>query len=143
MRHREDALAPARAGGDARAAGGEAQTAGGVGGGQARNVRQNHCRNGCQRDAHPDQAPVHGQIQRADGETSGVTGQDSDHGLRDGNAQPSAHAAEQKAFGEQHAAERAWAGSERCADGKFAFATHRARKNQVGNVAAGNDEDQP
>ncbi len=53
-----------------------------------------------------------------------------------------ARAAEQQAFGQQRAAQRAGAGAQRRADGQFAFAADGARENQVGDVGAGDDEDQ-
>ena len=58
------------------------------------------------------------------------------------DAERRAGAAEQQAFGEQRAAQRAGAGAERGTDGEFVFAPDRARENQIGDVRAGDDEDQ-
>ncbi len=54
-----------------------------------------------------------------------------------------ARAAEQQAFREQDTAQRGGAGAERGADRQFAFTANGARQNQIGDVGAGDDEDQP
>ena len=78
----------------------------------------------------------------ANGETRRVASQDRDQRLRDEHAERCAGAAEQKAFGQQHAAQRSSACAERRADREFAFAANRARENQVRNIGAGDDEDE-
>ena len=138
----EDPLAAARAAGDPYAAARQAKTTGRIGRRQARDERQNHRRDDGQRRSHPEHAGIDRQIERADGEARGVAGQDGHHWLRADYAESSAGAAKQKAFGQQHAAQRACAGAERRADGQLAFAANRPRENQVGDVGTRDDEDQ-
>ncbi len=114
-----------------------------VGRWQARNERQQHRRHDRQHRADPEQAGIHRQIERADGEARGVAGQDGDHRPRDQHAERRAGAAQQQAFRQQRAAQRAGTGAERGADRQFAFAADRPRQNQVGDVRARDDEDQP
>src|SRR6202007_2557241 len=52
-----------------------------------------------------------------------------------------ASAAQDKAFGQQHATQRPRAGPEGRANRKFTFAADSARENQVGHIAASDDED--
>jgi hypothetical protein len=52
-------------------------------------------------------------------------------------------AAEQKALGQQHAAQHAPACAQRHADRQLAFAANRPCQNQVGNIGTRDDEDQP
>ena len=58
------------------------------------------------------------------------------------DAEDRAGAAQQQAFGEQRAPQRAGARAERRANRQLAFAPHRARENQIRDVRAGDDEDQ-
>ena len=58
-------------------------------------------------------------------------------GPRQQHAEHRAGAAEHEALGEQRPAQRAGARAERRAHGQLAFAPHRARQDQVGDVRAG------
>src|SRR5258706_13640580 len=92
--------------------------------------------------SHPKQAGIDRQIQRAARETRGIPSQDSDQRLRAHHAECGSSAAEQKAFRQQHPAQRASACAERGAGREFTLAANRPRENQVGNVRASNDEDE-
>ena len=75
-----------------------------VGRRQARDKRQNHRGDDSQRCSHPEQAGIDRQIERAHREARGVAGQDSHQRLRAHYADRGPSAAEQQAFGQQHAA---------------------------------------
>ena len=49
---------------------------------------------------------------------------------------------DEKSFGEEGAAKRGVRGAESGADGEFAFAADAAGEDQIGDVGAGDDEDQ-
>ena len=70
----------------------------------------------------------------------GVAADDVDEGPRQHHAEHGAGAAEHQALGEQRAPERAGAGAERRTHGQLAFAAHRARQDQIGDVRARNHE---
>jgi hypothetical protein len=92
--------------------------------------------------SNPKQARIDSEIERSSGEARGVAGQESRHRLGAQYTERGASTAKQKAFGQQHAAQRASACAESHADRQFAFAPNRPRQNQVGDIAAGDDEDQ-
>ena len=66
---------------------------------------------------------------------------DGDERPRQQHAEHRAGAAEHEALGEQRPPQRAVAGAERGAHRQLAFATNRARQDQVGDVRARDDED--
>ena len=121
----------------------EAESAGRLGGRQARHERQQHRRHQRQPDADPQQAGVDRQVERADREARRVARQQRHHRPRDRDAEDRAGAAQQQALGQQRAAQRAGARAERRANRQLAFAPHRSRQDQVGDVRARDDEDEP
>ena len=142
LRHREQTQAAVRARRDPHAAVRQAESVRRVRGRQTRNERQQDRRGQGQADAHPQQARIDGEIQRAHREARGIPRQNRHHRPRDDDAEDRARAAEQQALGEQRPAQRAGARAERRADGQLAFAAHRARQDQVRHVRARDDEDQ-
>ena len=111
-------------------------------GGQARDKGQNHCGDNGERPAHPEQAGIDGKIERANRETRRVTSENLNHPLRAPHAERRTGPAEQKAFGQQHAAERASARAECGADRQLAFAANGARQDVVRDIGTRDDEDQ-
>src|SRR5216684_218811 len=93
------------------------------------------------RRSHPEQAGINRQIERADREARGVAGQDSHQRLRAPYTDGGPSAAEQKAFCQEHAAQRACACAERRTGCQFAFTANGPRENQVGHIGARDDED--
>src|SRR5437899_4118440 len=81
-------------------------------------------------------APTHSR------EAGGVASQDSHHRLRAHYTDRGASPAEQKAFGQQHASQRASACAERHADRQLTFTANRPCQNQVGDITTRDDEDQ-
>jgi hypothetical protein len=94
---------------------------------QARDKGQNHRCDGGERHAHPQQAGIDGKIEGPNRETRRVTRENINHPLRAQHAERRASAAEQKAFGKQHAAERTSACSECGTDCQLSFTTNGAR----------------
>ena len=131
-----------RAAGDAQAAARQPQAGRRAGDRQARHERQQHRRGERQAAADPQQAGVDRQVERAHREARGVLRQHRHHRPRAQHAEHGAGAAEQQAFRQQRAAQRAPARAERGANRQLAFAPHRARQDQVGDVRARDDEDQ-
>ena len=82
------------------------------------------------------------EIERAHREARRIAREHRHHRPRDQHAEQRAGAAQQQAFGEQRPPQRAGARAERGANRQLAFAAHRARENQVGDVRARDDEDQ-
>ena len=91
----------------------------------------------------PEHAGVDRQIERPDRESGGIASQDGHHRPRAQYAECRADAAEQQAFGQQCTTQRAGACAQRRTDGQLAFAPNGPRENQVGDVRARDDEDQP
>ena len=143
LRDGEDAQAAAGAAGNAQAAVREADSIRAAGRRQARNKRQEHRGENGQNRADPEHAGINGEIERANRKARGVARQDGNHRTRAQHAEQRASAAEQETFGEKRAAQRTGACAERGAHGEFVFAANGARQNQVGDVRAGDDEDEP
>ena len=118
------------------------EAGGRIGGRQPRNERQQHRRNQRQADADPQQRAVDAEIERAHREARRIARDHRQHRPRDQHAEQRAGAAQQHAFGEQRAPQRAGARAKRRANRQLAFAAHRAREDQVGDVRARDDEDQ-
>ena len=96
-----------------------------------------------QGDAEPDERGVEREAVGADGEARGVVAEDGDHGRGEEQRGDDAASAEDEAFGEERAAQGCGAGAECGADGEFGFAADGAGEDQVGDVGAGDDEQQP
>jgi hypothetical protein len=109
---------------------------------QPRHVGQQHRRDDREQRADPQQTGVDRQIERAHREARGVAREDGDHRPRAQHSQQRAGAAQQQALGQQRPSQRTGARAERGPDRQLAFATHRAREDQVGDVRAGDDEDE-
>ena len=142
LRDREDAQAAAGTAGDAQAGVGKPDAVGRIRRGKTRHIRQQDSGNDGEYGADPEQARIHGEIHGANGESRGVARQNGDDGPRAENAEQRAGPAEQQAFGEQSPAQGAGARSESGADGQFAFTANAAGQNEIGNIGAGDDEDQ-
>ena len=113
------------------------------GGRQTRNEREQNRGDDRQDRADPEHAGVDGEVERADGEARSVAREDCrPSGCATDNAEQRSGAAQQQAFREQRAAQRAGGGAERGANREFAFAADAARQNQIGDVGARNHEDQ-
>ena len=139
----KSAQPPVRAGRDAHAAARHAESARRLGGRQARHERQQDRRRQREPDADPQQAGIDRQLERADGEARGVAREQGHHRPRQQDAEDRAGAAQQQALGQQRATQRGGARSERRANRQLAFASHRPRQDQVGDVRARDDEDEP
>ena len=142
LRHGEEAQAPVGTGGDAEAAAGKSEAVCGVGRGQARDKREEHGGGHRQTHAHPQQAGVHGQIERAHGKTRRVARQNIHHRPRQRDAEHGASSAQQQALRQQRPSQRGPAGAQRGADGQFALPAHRARQDQVRHIRTRDDEDE-
>ena len=116
----------------------------------ARRFRRRQSRHKCEQrrcdqreaDANPEHARIDGDIERTHGEPRGVLRQHRDHRARHEHAEHCTGSAEQQALGEQRAAKRARPCTECGADGKLAFAPHRASQDQIRDVRARDDEDE-
>jgi hypothetical protein len=93
-----------------------------------------------QRDADPEEARVGGHFERTHREARRVARDDSHERVRQHHTQHSACAAKHQALGQQRPPERAGARAKRSANRQFAFAAHRARKDQIRDVRARDDE---
>ena len=123
-------------------AGREPEAARGLGRRQPRHEGEDDRRRERQAHADPQQARVHGQVERTHRKAGRIARQDSHHRPGDGNAEDGTRAAEQQALGEERAPQRAGARAERRADRQLAFAPHRPREDQVRDVRARDDEHQ-
>jgi len=97
-----------------------------------------------ERRSHPEQTVVAVNARRARTREKArcVAGQDGDHRLRAHyTPSSSASAAEQKTFGEQHAAQRTFACAERRTDSQLSLHGEPSGENQVGDVGARDDEE--
>ncbi len=101
LRHGEHPLPAAGAAGDPHAAAREIESMRPIGRRQARDKRQEHRRDDCQRRSHPQHAGIDCQIERADRKAGRVARQDGHHRPRAQHAQRRARAAQQEAFGQQ------------------------------------------
>ena len=137
-----DAQAAVGAGGDAHAAGRQAEAIRRVGGRQPRHEGEQHRGDQGEADTDPQQRRIDREIERAHRVARGVARQHRHHGPGDQHAEDRAGAAQQQALGQQRAAQRRPAGAERGANRQLAFAAHRSREDQVGDVRARDDEDQ-
>ena len=114
-----------------------------VGRGQTRDEGQQDGGDDRESGADPEHAGVDGEIERANGEARGVARQDGNHRTGDENAERGSGNAEDQALRKQSAAQGAGAGAESGANAELAFAADGAGENEIGDVGAGDDEDEP
>ena len=138
----EETQTAVRAGRDPDAAAGDAEAIGGVGRRQPRHEGEQYRRNQRQAGADVEQRRVHRQVERPHREPGGVASQHRDHRPGDQHAEQRTGAAEHETLGQERPAQRRRACPERGSHGEFALAADRAGQDQVGDVRAGNDEDE-
>jgi hypothetical protein len=132
LRHGEHAEAAIRPGRNAQTA--ARQRRGRLRRRQAGHVRQHHGREHRQSSANPQQARLHGDIERSHREACGIAADDAHERPGQQHAEDGAAPAEDQAFGKQRPPEGGRPRAERRAYRQLAFAPDGARQNQVRDI---------